>query len=92
MYIELTIIKTYVVKVLIKLIEISNVKIDNYLSTKIKNISFILTILVVILYYYNISNTTDISITSYIQRFISYGIATIAIPIFFYIKISYEEE
>lgn len=57
---------------------------SQYLSNKIKNISFILTILVVILHAYNIQN--DISIVSFIQTFISYGIATIAVPIFFMIS------
>ena len=57
---------------------------SQYLSNKIKNISFILTILVVILHAYNIQN--DISIVSFIQTFISHGIATIAVPIFFMIS------
>ena len=55
-----------------------------YLSNKIKNISFILTILVVILHAYNMQN--DINIVSFIQTFISHGIATIAVPIFFIIS------
>ena len=58
--------------------------VDRYLSNKIKNISFLLTILVVILHAYNIDNT--ISIVSFIQTFISHGIATIAVPIFFMIS------
>ena len=57
---------------------------SKYLSNKIKNISFVLTILVVILHAYNIEN--NISIVSFIQTFISYGIATIAVPIFFMIS------
>lgn len=57
---------------------------NQYLSNKIKNISFILTILVVILHAYNIEN--NINIVSFIQSFISKGIATIAVPIFFMIS------
>ena len=59
---------------------------DKYISYKIKNISFLLTILVVILHAYNLESNPDINITSFIQKFISYGIATVAVPIFFMIS------
>ena len=57
---------------------------SQYLSNKIKNISFVLTILVVILHAYNVDNT--INTISFIQTFISHGIATVAVPIFFIIS------
>ena len=59
---------------------------DKYISYKIKNISFLLTILVVILHAYNLESNPDINTISFIQKFISYGIATIAVPIFFMIS------
>lgn len=59
---------------------------DKYISYKIKNISFVLTILVVILHAYNLESNPSLSAVSFIQKFISYGIATIAVPIFFMIS------
>ena len=60
---------------------------DKYLSNKIKNISLILTFLVVILHAYNLENSEDVlSINSFIQNIISYGICTIAVPMFFLIS------
>ena len=59
---------------------------NNYISYKIKNISFILTILVVILHAYNIPDELPTNAGYFIQRYISYGIATIAVPIFFIIS------
>ena len=60
---------------------------DKYISNKIKNISFVLTILVVFLHAYNLSENASIySINSFIQNFISYGICTIAVPMFFMIS------
>ena len=59
---------------------------DKYISYKIKNISFLLTILVVILHAYNLESNPDINTISFIQKFISHGIATVAVPIFFVIS------
>lgn len=59
---------------------------DKYISYKIKNISFLLTILVVILHAYNLELNPDINTISFIQKFISHGIATVAVPIFFMIS------
>ena len=60
---------------------------EKYLSNKIKNISLILTFLVVILHAYNLeSSEVVLSMNSFIQNFISYGICTIAVPMFFMIS------
>ena len=60
---------------------------EKYLSNKIKNISLILTFLVVVLHAYNLDNSEAIlSINYFIQNFISYGICTIAVPMFFMIS------
>lgn len=55
-----------------------------FLSKKFKNISFVLTILVVILHAYNIEDSRNMVV--FIQNFISNGIATIEVPIFFMIS------
>ena len=60
---------------------------DRYLSNKIKNISLVLTFLVVILHAYNLEDSeTVLSINFLIQNVISYGICTIAVPMFFMIS------
>ena len=60
---------------------------DKYLSNKIKNISLILTFLVVVLHAYNLeSSKLTLSINYFIQNFISYGICTVAVPMFFMIS------
>lgn len=57
------------------------------LSNKIKNISLVLTFLVVFLHAYNLEKVNStISINSFMQEFISYGICTIAVPLFFMIS------
>ena len=60
---------------------------NNELSNKIKNISLILTILVVFLHAYNLEESNSvININGFIQNFISYGVCTIAVPLFFMIS------
>lgn len=57
------------------------------LSNKFKNISLILTILVVFLHAYNLEESNLVkNANSFIQNFISYGICTIAVPMFFMIS------
>lgn len=59
---------------------------NNYTSYKIRNLSFVSTILVVILHAYNFELNESNNIYDFIQSFISHGIATIAVPIFFMIS------
>lgn len=58
---------------------------DNYLSNKLKNISFISILLVVYLHSFNLKviNDNSINISSIIQQFISNGVTRIAVPLFF---------
>lgn len=75
-----------ILELLINLI-CKEVNMSKELSNKIKNISLILTFLVVILHAYNLENSeTVLSINSFIQNFISYEICTIAVPTFFMIS------
>lgn len=59
------------------------------LSIKIKNISLILTILVVLGHAYNLESKNymgNITVNTFTQKFLSYGVSTIAVPIFFIIS------
>ena len=66
--------------------------VDNYLSKKIRFISFLSMILVVFLHSYNLGeeiiekSSTEKGFVFFIQYFISQGIARIAVPIFFSIS------
>ena len=66
---------------------------NKYLSVKLKVISFLLMIMVVFLHSYNVVTTLttgNIEVSngysSFIQSFFSYGICTIAVPLFFIIS------
>ena len=59
---------------------------DIYLSDKLKKTSFLMSILVVLIHANNLDKSSafsDLNISSFIQNFVSSGISSIAVPIFF---------
>lgn len=67
--------------------------VDKYLSEKLKVFSFFLIVLVVYIHSYNVvvnigleSKLIEVGYNSYLQYFISYGVARVAVPIFFVIS------
>ncbi len=59
---------------------------DRYISNKIKNMSFIMTIFVVILHSNNLQDPSVLNINTLVQNFIGQGIVRIAVPMFFVIS------
>ncbi|MEG0857292.1 MAG: acyltransferase [Terrisporobacter sp.] len=59
---------------------------DKYISNKIKNMSLIMTFLVVVLHSNNLENPSLFNVNTLIQNVIGQGIARLAVPIFFFIS------
>ena len=59
---------------------------DKYISNKLKNVSLIMTFLVVILHSNNLENESVFNINTLIQNVIGAGICRLAVPTFFFIS------
>lgn len=59
---------------------------DKYISNKIKNISLIMTFVVVVLHSNNLTNPSVFSVNTLVQNVIGAGICRLAVPTFFFIS------